>query len=85
MRTTHGPSLLQSAGYLRGHNKQMNNKTITIIYNNYLRNLREELLEEESTNATRNNNKITYITAKVEGIPARIMIYTCLLYTSRCV
>ena len=76
MRTPHSPSLLQSTGYVLGQNQRTTDNTITIIHHHYLRNLRDELLEEEVTNAISQNNKITYVRADVEGIPARIMIDT---------
>ena len=76
---------LLSPGYkqeLQGATKSNN---ITIIRNNYLKNIRTELLEENETSLGSQNNEIIYIKAEVEGIPAKIMIDTCLLYTSRCV
>ena len=51
-------------------------QTITIIQSNYLKNLREELLEEEGDNSSHNNNEIAYITAEINGVQTRIMIDT---------
>ena len=53
-----------------------NNKKITIISNYYLKDIRTELLEENEKSLSKNNNEILYITAEVEGIPAKIMIDT---------
>ena len=51
------------------------NKTITIINNNYLKNIHEELLTEECAHGeSNNNNKITYMRAEVNGTPTEVMI-----------
>ena len=51
-------------------NSHVKNKKnhITIIHNNYLKNLREELLEEEEGNLNKNNNEIIYITAGINSV-----------------
>ena len=41
-----------------------------------MKNLQEELLEENATNVISHNHEITYITAEVEGVPTQIMIDT---------
>ena len=53
-----------------------NAKNITIISNHYLKDIRTELLEENEKSLNNNNNEILYITAEVEGIPAKIMTDT---------
>ena len=70
------PSLNQSFGYRRRQNNKTSDKMITIIRNNYLKNIRDDLLEEESANTTNRSNEITYITAEIDGIPTKIMIDT---------
>ena len=76
MKTHNGPSLNQSFGYRLRQNYNTSDKTITIIKNNYLKNIRDDLLEEESANTTNHSNEITYITAEINGIPTKIMIDT---------
>ena len=52
------------------------NKIITIVSNNYLKNIREELLEEEDNQLPRINNEIVHIQATVNGTITIIMIDT---------
>ena len=76
MKTPAGPSLNHSIGFndIRNHSK--NNKCITIICSNYLKNLRDELLEEEDGNPRKNSNEIIYITAEINSVQTKIMIDT---------
>ena len=76
VRIPQDPSLIRSIGLLTRLTNQTNDDTITIIQNHYLKNIREELMEENSTLIKHPDNKIAYVIAKVYG---------CLLYTSRCV
>ena len=70
------PSLNRSIGYLPRLTDQTNDQTITIIQNHYLKNTREELLEEKSTKITNSDNEIAYVIAKINGISTRLMIDT---------
>ena len=72
----HDPSLLLSPGYEQELQGANNFKNITIICSNYLKNIRNELLEENTTSLNSQNNEIIYINAEVEGILAQIMIDT---------
>ena len=76
MINNHNPSLLLSTGYERELNEQNENKKITIIYNNYLKDIRTDLLEENDIQINNQNNEIIYVMAEVEGISAQIMIDT---------
>ena len=70
------PSLNRSIGYLTKLTDQMNDQTITIIQNHYLKNIREELLEEKSTIIDHSDNEIAYIIAKINGIPNKFIVDT---------
>ena len=72
----HDPSLLLSPGYEQELQGANNFKNITIISNNYLKNIRNELLEENNTCLNSQNNEIIYVNAEIEGIFAQIMIDT---------
>ena len=76
MRNHQDPSLNQSSGYRLRLNDQTIDNTIIIIQNYYLKNIRKELLQEESINTTKYNNEIAYIRAKVNGIVTKLMIDT---------
>ena len=77
MRNLNDPSLIRSSGYQHRPQQYIPNKTITVINNNYLKNISEELLTEESANGeSNNNNEIIYIRAEVNGIPTEVMIDT---------
>ena len=76
MIDNHNPSLLLSTGYDLDLNEQHENNKITIIYNNYLKDIRTELLEEDDVKIDNQNNEIIYVMAEVEGIPSQIMIDT---------
>ena len=76
MRTEDHPSLNQSLGDQRPITRRTNDQTITIITNHYLKNIREDLLEEEDTHVHNNNNEIIYIIAKLNGIQSTVMIDT---------
>ena len=43
---------------------------------NYLRNIRDELLEVEEVTENKENNKITFITAEIQVIPTEIVVDT---------
>ena len=71
------PSLNQSIGLNRNVAHANNEQTITIVRNNYLKNIREELLEEKDNKSDNNHNsEIAYISTKVNGVPTRVMIDT---------
>ena len=72
----HDPSLLLSPGYEQELQKESNFNNFTIICSNYLKNIRNELLEENNTSLNSQNNEIIYINAEIEGIFAQIMIDT---------
>ena len=77
VKTSNSPSLIQSSGDRLGLLGDTQNKTITIIRNNYLKSIREDLLEEEFASTVINNNEIIlYIRAEVNEIPTEIMIDT---------
>ena len=59
----HDPLLLLLPGYKDELQEATKLKNITIISNNYLKNIRTELLEENETSLDNNNNEILYITA----------------------
>ena len=54
--------------------RHSNDQTITIITNHYLRDIREELLEED--NHINNNNEIVHVQANLNGTQTTIMIDT---------
>ena len=60
----HDPLLLLSPGYKNELQETTESKSITIISNNYLKNIRTELLEENETSLDSQNNEILYITAE---------------------
>ena len=75
-RQPKGPSLNQSIGLNNAKHHVQNTKIfITIIQNNYLKNLREELLEEEDGNPNKNNNEIIYIAAEINGVRTLSLIH----------
>ena len=76
MRTQRGPSLNRSIGYDHFVNNDETERTITIIKTNYLKNLRDELLEEDGNKTEHNNTEIAYIIAEINGVYAKIMIDT---------
>ena len=76
IRDSQDPSLNQSVGYRQRLNDQTIDNTIVIIQNYYFKNIRKEVLEEESTNTTKYNNEISYIRAKVNGVATKLMIDT---------
>ena len=77
MKTPTGPSLNQSIGLINAeHHVQNKKKCITIIQNNYLKNLREELLEEEDRDTNKNNSEIIYIAVETNGVRTKIMVDT---------
>ena len=79
MRTRNDPSLNQSFGNKPRQDNLTKDNDITIITNHYLKNIREDLMEEETVNTPHHDNEIIYISAEINGI------LSCLLYTSRCV
>ena len=70
------PSLLLSPGYQQELQRATNSNNITIISCNYLKNIRNELLEEDDTRLNSINSEIIYINAKVEGVFTQLMIDT---------
>ena len=72
MKTENSPSLDQSPGEL----KTITDKTITIIQTNYLKNIRDELIEEKNNPMPIRNNEIVYISAQINGTTSTIMIET---------
>ena len=68
--------LLLSPGYKRELPRASNNNKITIIRCNYLKNIRNELLEEDDTRLHSINNEIIYVNAEIEGTFAQLMIDT---------
>ena len=56
--------------------RRITNNTITIISNYYLKNIREELLEEEDKQLNRKNNEIIYVKAKLNETLSTVMIDT---------
>ena len=72
MRTENSPSLDQSPGEL----KTMMDKKITIIQTNYLKNIRDELIEENNDLMPSRNSEIVYISAQINGTNSTIMINT---------
>ena len=74
MRNQQDPSLNQSIGYNYEHDKQNLDKTITIIRSHYLKNVRQELLEEEEIGNIQCNNEIAYVTAEINGMTTTLMI-----------
>ena len=73
-RNQQDPSLNQSIGYNYGHDKQNLGKMITIIRSDYLKNIRQELLEEEEIGNVPCNNQIAYVTAEINGVSTTLMI-----------
>ena len=62
---------------LEGQRNKNNQEKITIIReNNYLRNIREDLTEEESHSGNQQNNQIIFITATLQGVLTDVMIDT---------
>ena len=57
-------------------NVKKTRKNFTIIYSNYLKDIRKDLLEESELNINKNDNEIIYIIAEIEGISVPIMIDT---------
>ena len=78
MRNLNDPSLIRSSAYQHRQQQNIPDKMITVINNNYLKNIREELLIEESAHgeSNNNNNEIIYIRAEINGIPTEVMIDT---------
>ena len=70
------PSHDQSLGLIHRITSQDKHKVITIISNNYLKNIREELLEEEANQLQQTNSEIVHIKATINGIITIIMVDT---------
>ena len=71
MKTVNSPSLDQSLGEC----KTTDNR-ITIIHTNYLKNIRDELIEESNQPMPSRNSEIVYISAQINGIMSTLMIDT---------
>ena len=52
----------------------MTDDTMTIMHNHFLKNVREELLNEDTITQNNSNNEIVYIIAQVNGLETRCMI-----------
>ena len=77
MKINEYPSLNRSLGEQRLINKIKCNHKITIINNHYLKNIREDLLEEDQKHVNSNSdNEIIYISANLNGVKTTIMIDT---------
>ena len=75
MKNQQVTSLNRQFGYLLGRDKTTDN-TITIVHNHFLKNVREELLNEDTIMNNSWNNEIAYIIAQVNGLDTRFMIDT---------
>ena len=75
MRTQDGPSLNRTIGYNQLVNHKITTNTITIIKTNFLKNIREELLEEDS-HKTEHNTEIAYVNTEINGVHVKVMIDT---------
>ena len=69
-------SLNQSIGLNRNVAQTNGGCTITIVRNNYLKNIVEELLEESNNQSDSKHSEIAYISTQVNGVPTQIMIDT---------
>ena len=79
MKTEDSPSLIQYYGVTGLRNRHDKDGTVTIITNNYLKDIREELLEERDNiieNNKNGNNGIVQIKADINGIDATLLIDT---------
>ena len=56
--------------------RTMTDKKITIIRTNYLKNIRDELIEENNNPMPIRNSEIVYISAQINGTTSTIMIDT---------
>lgn len=72
MRTDSSPSLQESDGRMICRPIS----TYQSIVNNYLKDIRNELLEEEKNNEQSPNNEIIFIKAQLQGVSTEIMIDT---------
>ena len=69
-------SLNRTIGYDQLVNNNITTNTITIIKTNFLKNIREELLEEDSHKTEHINAEIAYIIAEINGLYVKVMIDT---------
>ena len=76
MKTRDSPSLNQSYGETRRITQNITDQTITIITNHYLKDIREELLEEDNHIINNINNEIVHVKANLNGTQSIIMIDT---------
>ena len=76
MRNQRDPSHDQSLGLNRRTTTKNDNKKITIISTNYLKDIREEVLEEEDNQLPTTNSEIVHIRANINGVITIIMIDT---------
>ena len=72
MRNYVDPSLIHSIGY----NYDTTSNKITILRSHYLKNIRQELLEEEESDHHQCNHDIAYVTAQINGVTTTLMIDT---------
>ena len=74
MKISGSPSLQELYGQIT--NNHCNQEITIISKSNYLKNIRDELLEVESTSENNQNNEIIFTTADLQGVSAEIMIDT---------
>ena len=55
-----------------GEYKTTTDKKITIISTNYLKNIRDDLIEENDNMMPIRNNEIVYVSAQINGIRSKI-------------
>ena len=72
MRNYVDPSLIHSIGY----NYDTTSNKITILRSHYLKNIRQELLEEEGNDHHQCTHDIAYVTAQINGVTTTLMIDT---------
>ena len=76
VRTQDGPSLNRTIGYNHMVNQRTTTNTITIITTNFLKNIREELLEENSHETEHHNTEIAYVSTEINGVHVKVMVDT---------
>ena len=90
MKTQDSPSLQANTRQIKILSQH--EESITIIRNNYLKNIQSNLMEERMAEEAKSNNEFVYVRVELQGVLTEMMINTganisliCLLYTSRCV
>ena len=69
-----GPSLRELDGQI--NNSKLNKEVNTVNKNYYLKNIRNELIEEGPYSERKNNNQIIFINAELQGVAMEVMIDT---------